>query len=165
MNAPRTCPDIAFGLELNSLRNGLEKRAYQMCRCQTEAEDLASTAILKAWIARAKFQPGTNMMAWVFFIMRNEFLTRKRREKFSGGSIDDIPLGLMPSAPGAQESHMDLQDVISALQHVRVEYRTAMLLVGEGATYEEAAEELVIAVGTVKSRVGRGRDSLRELLS
>lgn len=60
---------------------------------------------------------------------------------------------------------MDLQDVISALQHVRIEYRAAMLLVGEGATYEEAAEELVIAVGTVKSRVGRGRDSLRELLS
>jgi RNA polymerase sigma-70 factor (ECF subfamily) len=157
--------DRAFGTELNSYRSTLETRARSMCKCPNEAEDLASVATLKAWHNREKYEPGTNMLAWVSFIMRNEFLTRMRRSKFSGGYVEDLPFNLLPIGPGNQESHMELKDVIKALAHVRDDYKIAMLMVGEGASYEEAAEELMISIGTVKSRVGRGRDALRELLA
>lgn len=157
--------DRAFGIELNSYRPTLEARARSMCKCPNEAEDLASVATLKAWRARDKFEPGTNMLAWVSFIMRNEFLTRMRRSKFSGGYVEDLPFDLLPAGPGSQEAHMELKDVVKALVHVQDDYKIAMLMIGEGASYEEAAEELMISIGTVKSRVGRGRDALRELLA
>lgn len=162
----RVCAsDAAFGAELHAYWSTLVSRAHSMCHCSYEAEDLASTASLKAWAAREKYEPGTNMLAWVTLIMRNEFLTRMRRNKFSGGYVEDLPFKVLPTGPGSQEAHMDLHDVILALRHVQEEYRVALLMIGEGATYEEAAEDLLIAVGTVKSRVGRGRDALRELLA
>lgn len=155
----------AFGAELEALRPRLENRARGMCKCQNEAEDLASTAILKAWGARETYTPGTNMYAWVSFIMRNEYIMRLRRARFSGGSTEDLPEKAMPIWMGNQESYIELLELERALKQINPLYSEAVIMIGSGATYQEVADHLMICVGTVKSRVTRGRHLLRAMFA
>jgi RNA polymerase sigma factor (sigma-70 family) len=157
--------DRAFGRDLAAQRLNLTRFGQRLCNCPVEAEDLASETMLKAWAARGSFQPGTKLSAWTQFILRNVFLSKMRRGRFSGGSVEDLPMDMLPSCAAPQYAHMDLADAVKAMTMLPRDQRTVMELVGSGATYEEAAEEANCSVGTVKSRVARGRDGLAELLS
>ena len=121
------------------------------------ADDLVQETLLKAWAARKRFQAGTNMRAWTFIILRNLFLSQMRRARFKG-EWDDVTASKILAAPASQDRHIELGDMQRALMHLPQPQREALILVGAGGfAYEEAAEICGCAVGTIKSRVARGR--------
>ena len=129
------------------------------------ADDLVQETLLKAWAARKRFQSGTNMRAWTFIILRNLFLSQMRRARFKG-EWDEITASKLLAAPASQDRHVELGDMQRALMHLPQPQREALILVGAGGfAYEEAAEICGCAVGTIKSRVARGRVALEDLLS
>ena len=129
------------------------------------ADDLVQETLLKAWAARKRFQAGTNMRAWTFIILRNLFLSQMRRVRFKG-EWDDITAAKILAAPASQDRHIELGDMQRALMHLPQPQREALILVGAGGfAYEEAADICGCAVGTIKSRVARGRVALEALLT
>lgn len=129
------------------------------------ADDLVQETLLKAWAARNRFQAGTNMRAWTFIILRNLFLSQMRRSRFTG-EWDDLVADRLLAAPAGQDRQIELGDVERALQHLPASQREALILVGAGGfAYEEAAEICGVAVGTIKSRVARGRVALENLMA
>jgi RNA polymerase sigma factor (sigma-70 family) len=129
------------------------------------ADDLVQETLLKAWAARKRFQAGTNMRAWTFIILRNLYLSQMRRARFKG-EWDDMAADKLLAAPASQDRHVELADMQRALMHLPQPQREALILVGAGGfAYEEAAEICGVAVGTIKSRVARGRVALEALLS
>jgi RNA polymerase sigma-70 factor (ECF subfamily) len=141
-------------------------RAFAMSLAQNadKADDLVQETLVKAWDKQASFQPGTNLKAWVFTILRNEFYSQMRKRgrevQDSDGSIT-ARLAVHPS----QQGSMDLEDFRTALETLPQDQREAIILIGaSGFSYEEAAEICNCAVGTIKSRVSRARTRLQELL-
>ena len=129
------------------------------------ADDLVQETLLKAWAARKRFQAGTNMRAWTFIILRNLFLSQMRRARFKG-EWDDVTAAKILAAPASQDRHIELGDMQRALMHLPQPQREALILVGAGGfAYEEAADICGCAVGTIKSRVARGRVALEALMS
>ena len=129
------------------------------------ADDLVQETLLKAWAARKRFQAGTNMRAWTFIILRNLYLSQMRRARFKG-EWDDMAADKLLAAPASQDRHVELADMQRALLHLPQPQREALILVGAGGfAYEEAAEICGVAVGTIKSRVARGRVALEALLT
>ena len=129
------------------------------------ADDLVQETLMKAWAARLRFQAGTNMRAWTFIILRNLYLSQMRRARFKG-EWDDLVADRILAAPASQDKHVELGDMQRALLHLPQPQREALILVGAGGfAYEEAAEICNVAVGTIKSRVARGRVALEGILS
>ncbi len=120
--------------------------------------------MLKAWKARARFAAGTNMRAWTFTILRNVFLSQMRRAKFKG-DWDEHAADKILSTPAAQDGKLHLGDVQRALLMLPDSQREALILIGAGGfSYEEAAEICDVAIGTIKSRVARGRSALEAII-
>lgn len=154
----------AFKRELTETIPHLRAFARGLCGRQDMADDLVQDAMLKAWAARDRFQPGTSMRAWTFVILRNSYLTEMRRNRFSGEYDEGVAERILV-APAGQEEPLHLSDMHRALLTLPAERREALLLVGAGGfSYEEAAQICNCAVGTIKSRVGRARAALNELL-
>lgn len=131
---------------------------------QDRADDLVQDTIMKAWANQASFTPGTNMKAWLFTILRNEFYSQMRKRGREVQDTDGVFSGNLSSHP-EQYGRLDLQDFKKALDRLPEDQREAILLVGAaGFAYEEAAEVCGCAVGTIKSRVSRARNRLQELL-
>lgn len=129
------------------------------------ADDLVQETLMKAWAARQRFQAGTNMRAWTFIILRNLYLSQMRRSRFRG-EWDDLVADRILAAPAGQDKQVELGDMQRALLHLPQPQREALILVGAGGfAYEEAAEICGVAVGTIKSRVARGRVALEALLT
>lgn len=139
--------------------------AVSLAKNTDRADDLVQETLVKAWDKQDSFQPGTNLKAWLFTILRNEFYSqmRKRRREVedSDGSIT-ARLSVHPSQDGSS----DLADFRKALALLPEDQREAIILIGaSGFSYEEAAEICGCAVGTIKSRVSRARARLQEILS
>ena len=153
-----------FRTQLVALVPNLRAFAMSLLGNRDRADDLTQETILKAWSHMDSFEEGTNLQAWLFTIMRNTFISQCRREV---REVPD-PDGLKAQAqtcPPEQEGYVDLQDLHRALTQVPPEQREALILVaGAGFSYEEAAAIVGCPVGTVKSRVNRGRLKLAELL-
>ena len=129
------------------------------------ADDLVQEALLKAWAAQERFEPGTSMRAWTFVILRNAYLTDMRRNRFRGEYDENVAERIL-TAPAGQEEPIHLADLHRALLTLPPERREALLLVGAGGfSYEEAAQICGCAVGTIKSRVGRARAALNTMLT
>ncbi|MBS0243911.1 MAG: sigma-70 family RNA polymerase sigma factor, partial [Proteobacteria bacterium] len=119
---------------------------------------------VKAWRSRDSFEPGSNLKAWLFTILRNTFLSERRKRKFEVADADG-KLAEQMSVKAEQAGHMDLIDFSKAFATLPEEQREALILVGaEGFAYEEAAQMCGCAVGTIKSRVNRARSKLVDLL-
>jgi RNA polymerase sigma-70 factor (ECF subfamily) len=128
------------------------------------ADDLAQDAMMKAWDARASYQMGTNMKAWTFMILRNQFYSEKRRS-WRQTQLDQEAAERTLVAVDDPESPVALDELRLALGTLPEEQREALILVGAGGfAYEEAAEICQCAVGTVKSRVSRARKALQATL-
>jgi RNA polymerase sigma-70 factor (ECF subfamily) len=161
----RPLPDDEFKVELTRVIPHLRAFGRSLSGNRDLADDLVQETLLKAWAARARFQAGTNMRAWTFIILRNLFLSQMRRARFKG-EWDDITANRVLAAPAGQEHHVELGDMQRALLHLPQPQREALILVGAGGfAYEEAAEICGCAVGTIKSRVARGRVALEAMLS
>lgn len=119
---------------------------------------------MKAWAAQDRFEPGTSMRAWTFVILRNAYLTDMRRNRFRGEYDEGVAERIL-TQPAGQEEPLHLSDMHRALLTLPPERREALLLVGAGGfSYEEAAEICGCAIGTIKSRVGRARSALNDML-
>ena len=153
-----------FKRELTGVIPHLRAFARGLCGRPDMADDLVQEALLKAWAAQARFEPGTSMRAWTFVILRNAYLTDMRRNRFRG-DYDETVAERILVAPAAQEGPLHLSDMHRALLQLPPERREALLLVGAGGfSYEEAAQICDCAVGTIKSRVGRARATLSAMM-
>jgi RNA polymerase sigma factor (sigma-70 family) len=159
-----TLSDAEFKHELAAVIPHLRAFGRSLSGNRDTADDLVQETLLKAWAARARFQAGTNMRAWTFIILRNHYLSQMRRSRFRG-EWDDLAAERMLAAPASQDKHVELADLQRALQQLPQPQREALILVGAGGfAYEEAAEICGVAVGTIKSRVARGRAALEQLM-
>ena len=162
---PVPLPDNEFKDQLAQVIPHLRAFGRSLSGSRDLADDLVQETLLKAWAARKRFQAGTNMRAWTFIILRNLFLSQMRRARFKG-EWDEITASKMLAAPASQDRHVELGDMQRALLHLPQPQREALILVGAGGfAYEEAAEICGCAVGTIKSRVARGRVALEALLT
>lgn len=163
--SPRPAADSAtFKRELTGVIPHLRAFARGLCGRPDLADDLVQETLLKAWAAQERFEPGTSMRAWTFVILRNAYLTDMRRNRFRA-DYDETVAERILVAPAAQEGPMHLSDMHRALLTLPPERREALLLVGAGGfSYEEAAQICGCAVGTIKSRVGRARAALSQMI-
>jgi RNA polymerase sigma-70 factor (ECF subfamily) len=144
---------------------GLRAFAMSLCGKVDRADDLVQETLLRALGHIDSFQPGTNMSAWLFTILRNLFRSeyRKRRREVEDG---DGRLTASLKTQAEQPSHMEFEEFRTALAQLPPDQREALILVGaSGFSYEEAAQICGSAVGTIKSRVNRARTRLAELLA
>jgi len=156
--------DANFKQELETLIPHLRAFARNLCGKPDMADDLAQDALLKAWAARKRYRAGTNMRAWVFVILRNQFLSQMRRARFKGEWDESVAERTL-SSPAHQDHQMQLSDLQRALMRLPEAQREALILVGAGGfSYEEAAGICDCAIGTVKSRVARARAALDEMI-
>ena len=162
---PVPLPDNEFKDQLGAVIPHLRAFGRSLSGSRDLADDLVQETLLKAWAARKRFQAGTNMRAWTFIILRNLFLSQMRRARFKG-EWDDVTAAKILAAPASQDRHIELGDMQRALMHLPQPQREALILVGAGGfAYEEAAEICGCAVGTIKSRVARGRVALEALMT
>ena len=154
----------AFKHELVALIPHLRAFARTLAGEPAAADDLAQDAMMKAWDARASFQMGTNMKAWTFMILRNQFYSEKRRS-WRQTQLDQEAAERTLVAVDDPEAPVALDELRLGLGMLPPEQREALILVGAGGfAYEEAAEICNCAVGTVKSRVSRARRALHAIL-
>lgn len=138
--------------------------ARSLCGCRERADDLAQETLLKAWAARDRYVAGTNFKAWTFTILRNQFYSEARRDRFRGEYDENVAERVL-CAPASQESATELGDVLRALSVLPDTHREALVLAAVGnLSYEEIAEICGIALGTVKSRICRARAMLENVL-
>jgi RNA polymerase sigma-70 factor (ECF subfamily) len=129
------------------------------------ADDLVQETLLRAIANIDSFQPGTNMSAWMFTILRNLFRSEYRKRRREVEDTDGSYAESLKSHP-EQNSRLEFQEFRTALSKLPPDQREALILVGaSGFSYEEAANICGCAVGTIKSRVNRARTRLADLLA
>ena len=139
--------------------------AISLCGNVDRADDLVQETLLRAMANINSFQPGTNMSAWLFTILRNIYYSEYRKRRREVADPDGTFAAKLATAP-AQSGHMDLLDFRAALQQLPGDQREALILIGaSGLSYEEAAGICGCAIGTMKSRVNRARSRLADMLS
>ncbi len=154
----------SFKREMLATLPSLRAFAVSLTGKHDKADDLVQDTVMKAWAKQSSFQMGTNIKAWLFTILRNEFYSQMRkrgREVQDSDGVFTERLSVHPSQYGS----MDLEDFKKALSQLPDDQREAVILIGaSGFSYEEAATICDCAVGTMKSRVSRARSRLSELL-
>jgi RNA polymerase sigma factor, sigma-70 family len=150
--------------EVVAMIPALRAFAWSLCHNGSDADDLVQDTLIKAWTNRDKFEPGTNLRAWLFTILRNTYYTqviRRRREvrDETGEYANNV------RTPPTQDWSVAMKALQSALAQLPDEHREALILVGAaGLSYEEAAEICGCALGTIKSRVNRARARLLKIM-
>jgi RNA polymerase sigma-70 factor, ECF subfamily len=144
---------------------GLRIFAISLCGNLDRADDLVQETLMRALANIHSFEPGTNMSAWLFTILRNQFLSeyrKRRREVEDGSGVHSARLHSLPE----QEGHVKMSEFQTALAKLPISHREALILVGAlGFSYEEGAKICGFPIGTLKSRVNRARHRLAGLLS
>jgi RNA polymerase sigma-70 factor, ECF subfamily len=129
------------------------------------ADDLVQETLLRALTNINSFEPGTNLQAWLFTILRNQFRSEYRKRRHEVEDVDGHFSETLVTPP-EQQGRMEFDEFRQALTELPVDQREALILVGaSGFSYEEAAQICDCAIGTIKSRVNRARARLTEILS
>jgi RNA polymerase sigma-70 factor (ECF subfamily) len=140
----------------------LRRYARALTRDTQRADDLVQDTLVRALMKQDRWEAGTNLRAWLFTLMHNQYVNNVRRANREAGAIDidDVSSSLVATTdPTASRQLYELE---RALGQLAAEQREVILLVGlEGFSYEDAAKILAVPVGTVRSRLSRGRESLR----
>jgi RNA polymerase sigma-70 factor (ECF subfamily) len=140
----------------------LRRFARYVVRDVDRADDLVQECLTRAIAKLHTWTPGTNLRAWLFVILKNCHINEVRRERPNGEMPDDHPL---LSVAANQDAHINLLEVRDAYLRLSEEHREVLLLVAiEGLRYEEAAAILKLPLGTVRSRLSRARQALRDAL-
>ena len=130
----------------------------------SRADDLVQSCLTRAIAKQHLWQPGTNLRAWLFTILHNQHVSDVRRaaREVVTVSVEDAPT--LTTQPNAYDV-LRLRDLRVAMDKLPIEQREAILLIGlEGLPYEDAAKVLNVPIGTIRSRLSRGRDQLRKLM-
>lgn len=138
--------------------------ALSLTRNGSLADDMVQDSLVKAWTKIDQFQPGTNMRAWLFTILRNTYYSDRRKAGREVSDADGIHTEGMSEKP-AHDGRLAMADFKVAFDQLSDQQREVLILVGaSGFSYEEAAEMCGCAVGTIKSRTNRARARLAELM-
>lgn len=138
--------------------------ALSLTRNRATADDMMQDTVLKAWSNMDKFQPGTNMRAWLFTILRNNFYSSRRKLNREVADVDNAFSDTLSVKPD-HDGRLQMMDFKDAFDQLADEHREALILVGaSGFSYDDAAEMCGVATGTMKSRVNRARAKLTEFL-
>ena len=138
--------------------------AISLCGNVDQADDLVQDAILRGLSNLHRFEPGSNLRAWLFTILRNQFHTSFRKRRREAEDPDGLMASMLSTLP-EQDGHLDMSDLQAALARLPDKHREVLILIGaEGLSYEEAARVCGTNVGTIKSRMNRARSRLAELL-
>lgn len=138
--------------------------AISLCRNGSQADDLVQETILKSWSNIDKFDPDTNLEAWLFTILRNTFYSSLRKTRREVADSDGAHAAGMFEKP-AHDGRLAFNDFQRAFDQLSPEHREVLVLIGaSGYSCEEAASMMHVAVGTVKSRANRARKRLAELM-
>jgi RNA polymerase sigma-70 factor, ECF subfamily len=158
-------PDKTVRATMLAAVPSLRAFAISLCGNVDRADDLVQEALLRAWANLESFEPGTNMSAWLFTILRNVFRSEYRKRRREVEDADGSYAESLTSLPN-QTSHLEMNEFRDALNLLPSDQRESLVLVGaSGFSYEEAAQICGCAVGTIKSRVNRARGRLAEILS
>lgn len=138
--------------------------ALSLTRNRATADDMMQDTVLKAWTNMDKFQPGTNMRAWLFTILRNTYYSSRRKLNREVADVDNAFSDTLSVKPD-HDGRLQMMDFKTAFAKLADEHREALILVGaSGFSYDDAAGMCGVATGTMKSRVNRARAKLTELL-
>ena len=142
----------------------LSRRALRLTGNGHRAEDLTQDTLLKAWANRDSYKPGTNLRAWLFTILRNTFYSELRKRRRQVEDIDEVAALSLAEEP-RQEHALALKELLSATTRLPDVQRQVLVLMGAyGYSQEETADVCGCTIGTVKSRVNRGRAALSRML-
>ena len=143
----------------------LRRYARALTRDPRRADDLVQNTLLRALAKQHLWQPGTNLRAWLFTLMHNQYVNDVRRSAREGQTVEIDTMSNGLTATTDPTASRQLHELRRALAQLPDEQREAILLVGlEGLSYAETAAILAVPVGTVRSRLSRGRDNLRRLM-
>lgn len=152
-----------FDREMLACWSKLMTFAQRLSRNTALAEDLVQRAMVRAMEKAEQFEPDTNMLAWLFTILRNDFLTGARRRRREVEDPEGVMASILPT-PAGQAVAYDLKLVLGYMERLSFEQRASLELVGmDGMSYEQVGAILEIPPGTVKSQVHRARARLVEL--
>jgi RNA polymerase sigma factor (sigma-70 family) len=150
-----------FTLHLEALR----RYAWSLTRCRHRADDLAQEAVAKAIASVGTLHPGAPVRPWLFRILRNLHVSQFRSDRRRDSAAAELAGGEETIAPPGQLDRLELQNVLAALDELPQAQREAITLIAlEELSYAEAAEVLGIPLGTLMSRLARGREALRQRL-
>jgi RNA polymerase sigma-70 factor (ECF subfamily) len=151
----------AFEDEMLALLPRLRRFARALARDTADADDLCQVTVEKALLARGSWQPGTRLDSWMYRIMRNAWIDTARARGRASETFVDAEAGAEVGGDGGAEARVALGEVEAAMRRLPDEQREAVALVlVEGLAYKEAAEVLDIPMGTLTSRLVRGRQAL-----
>ena len=168
-----------FETDALSYLDALYRTGLRMTRSEAEAEDLVQETYIRAFRFREQFTPGTNLKAWLFRILTNTFINQYRRKaaRPETTELDDVDESILyrhmrdvspgSSSPDPEAELIDStlsSEVKEALEALPEKFRTTVLLDVEGFSYKEIAQLLDIPIGTVMSRLHRGRKFLQKRL-
>jgi RNA polymerase sigma-70 factor (ECF subfamily) len=149
-------------MDVIGLLGPLRRYARSLARDESQAEDLVQDTLVRAYERRSSFRPGGNLRGWLLSILHNTFIDHRRRHVAEFRHLEQAAAIAATAAPPDQESRVRLQQVQAAFMSLPDEQRAALHLVAiEGLSYQEAANALKIPVGTLMSRLGRARATLR----
>lgn len=142
----------------------LRRYAIALTRDQEHAEDLLQDTLERAYRKWHLWLPGSNLRAWLFSVMHNVYMNQRARDAKRPAAVS-LDEAINESTAARNEMHMETRDLLTALAKLPDEQREVVLLVClEDMKYEEAAYILRIPIGTVRSRLARGRERLRRLM-
>jgi RNA polymerase sigma-70 factor (ECF subfamily) len=169
--------EARFEAEALPLLPGLYSAAFRLTRNAADAEDLVQETFLRAYRGFHQFEPGTNLKAWLYRILTNTFINsyRKKQREPQTDSLDETEdwylysrmaeRGTEPSAETSVIESLPDEDVQEALSSLPEQFRIAVLLADvEGFSYKEIADITGVPIGTVMSRLHRGRKALEKRL-
>jgi RNA polymerase sigma-70 factor (ECF subfamily) len=143
----------------------LRRYARALVRDADRADDLVQDTLIRALAKQHLWMPGTNLRAWLFTLMHNQHVNNVRRPAREVVELDADDNSSALIATTDPTASCQLRELEKALGRLRQEEREVILLVGlEGLRYDETAEILGVPIGTVRSRLFRGREALRKLL-
>jgi RNA polymerase sigma-70 factor, ECF subfamily len=157
-----------FELETLPHLNELYRTSVRLLRDRSAAEDLVQEVYLQAWKSYHKYEPGTNCRAWLYKILCHKLAHHRRRKSVEGQWLKECDQSIVANIAYAPSVAPDLTDaeVLAALAYLPVTYREVLLLADvQEFSYREVAELLRIPIGTVMSRLSRGRSQLRAALA
>lgn len=144
----------------------LRRYALALLRDRQEVDDLVHDCLVRSLDQLHTHREDADMRAWLFAIMHNLFVSRRRQRRVRGymDAMDEVSEGAL-GVPATQEEHVHTRDVMRALQSLPEEQRSVLLLVSvEDLSYAEVAQVLAIPIGTVMSRLARARERLRRIM-